>query len=342
MEFVCYADWESLPDSASALFDQGGKESVFFSRPWFENLTRTAAEDEQSMLLACVIEGSTVLAILPLFQNGTRHWESLVHRYSSLYSVLLATENQAEILNSLARGLDTLPFDSLRVYPVAEHDSHLQGLQEAMEAHGFQCHPYFRFYNWIHRTQGESYQDYLDSRPARVRNTIARKKRKLAREHEYDIRLYTNHNVDRAIADYSAVYNDSWKAHEQYSDVIEGLARSMSEAGWLRLAVLYVDEQPAAAQFWLVAGAKASIFRLAYNEAWKQYSPGSILTDYLMEQVIDRDKVTEIDFLTGNESYKQDWMSERRKRWGVNIARSQPEKGKLAKFVELLKTPFSH
>ena len=34
----------------------------------------------------------------------------------------------------------------------------------------------------------------------------------------------------------------------------------------------------------------------------------------MMEQVIDRDGVTSLDFLTGNERYKQDWMSERRER----------------------------
>jgi hypothetical protein len=62
---------------------------------------------------------------------------------------------------------------------------------------------------------------------------------------------------------------------------------------------------------------KASIFKLAYDKAWRDYSPGSILTRYLMQQVIDSDKVHEIDFLTGNDAYKQEWMSERRKRWAL-------------------------
>ena len=54
---------------------------------------------------------------------------------------------------------------------------------------------------------------------------------------------------------------------------------------------------------------------LSIGSAWKQYSPGSILTRFLMEYVIDTDKVDEIDFLTGNERYKQDWMSQRKARW---------------------------
>ena len=35
----------------------------------------------------------------------------------------------------------------------------------------------------------------------------------------------------------------------------------------------------------------------------------------MMEYVIDTDRVEEIDFLTGNDAYKQDWMSERRERF---------------------------
>ena len=67
-----------------------------------------------------------------------------------------------------------------------------------------------------------------------------------------------------------------------------------------------------------MANSKASIFKLNYDKAWKQYSPGSILMAFLIQHVIDNDKVGEIDFLTGNDAYKQDWMSERRERWRLN------------------------
>ena len=40
----------------------------------------------------------------------------------------------------------------------------------------------------------------------------------------------------------------------------------------------------AAAQLWFFVQGKASIFRLAYDEEWKRYSPGSILTAYLMSK----------------------------------------------------------
>ena len=37
----------------------------------------------------------------------------------------------------------------------------------------------------------------------------------------------------------------------------------------------------------------------------------------MMEHVIDVDQVEEIDFLTGNDAYKQDWMSARGEYSGI-------------------------
>ncbi len=326
MKFVCYDDWNQLPENANALFVKGSKESVFFSRPWFENLVNTALGNGQSMLLACVVEGDDVLALLPLMKRESEQWTILTHLYSSLYSLLLADNNRQEILECMVQGLTELPVYPLRLDPVSENDENIQSLQRAMQASGAECHSKFRFYNWIHRVNGQSFEDYLAARPARVRNTIARKKRKLEREHGYEIRLFVNQDLEQAIADFNAVYRASWKANELFGRFVEGLACSLSKPGWLRLAILYIEGQPAAAQFWFVVHGKASIFKLAYDEVWKQYSPGSILISYLMEYVIDTDKVEEIDFLTGNDAYKQDWMSERRERLSLYCGKPRMSK----------------
>ena len=328
MEFVCYDSWEQLPDSVDRLFARSEQESIFFSRPWFENLLEQSTEGEQHCLLACVRDGERIRALLPLARPAGEHGYPLKHLYTSLYTLLLDTHQRQEILACLIDGLRQLPMLSLQLDPVAEEDSNLKSLQQAMSACGFSCHRYFRFYNWVHRTQGESFADYMAARPSRVRNTIERKRRKLAREHPYRIRLFTDCDLDRALADYRTVYNASWKANEVFEPFVRGLAYRFAETGWLRLAVLYIDEQPAAAQFWFVAHGKASIFKLAYDEAWKRYSPGSILIAYLMEYAIDTDKVEEIDFLTGNDAYKQDWMSERRERWRLTCIDNTPRKNK--------------
>jgi hypothetical protein len=334
MKFVCYTDWDQLPESANALFQQAERDSLFFSRPWFESLT--AAPDDESMVLACVVAESKVLAILPLLKSAGNTGYALKHRYTSLYSLLLADDDQQRVLTCLVEGLSQLPLNALLLEPVADNDDRLDGLQGAMESAGYNCDRAFRFYNWFLRVQGQSYADYMAARPARLRNTIARKMRKLEREHGYEIRLFTGDEVPQKMSDYYAVYNASWKANEQYACLVDDMVARFSKAGWTRLAVLYINGRPAAAQLWFVHHGKASIFRLSYDQAWKQYSPGSILMSYLMEYVIDIDKVGEVDFLTGNDAYKQDWMSDRRERFAWSGVKTAKPAGWYQRSVESL------
>ena len=283
MKFVCYTDWDQLHDSANALFERGEKDSIFFSRPWFENLTR-ALDHDQTLVLACVVAGKNVMAILPLIKSIGNNFLSLKHRYTTHYSFLLADpendQDQQQILSCLVQGLNQLPLHSLLLEPIAKDDNRIVGLQGVMESAGYRCERFFRSYNWIYHVQGRSFKDYMADRPARLRNTISRKKRKLDREHGYEIRLFTGDEVPQAMSDYYAVYTASWKANEQYVGFLDGIVEGFSRPGWSRLAVLYVKGQPVAAQLWFVVRGKASIFRLAYDEAWKQYSPGSILTSF--------------------------------------------------------------
>ena len=337
MRFVCFSGWDQLPESANGLFAQGEKASLFVSRPWFESVTADGSENATRMLLACVIAGTKVLAILPLMKRPGQTWYSLRHRYTSLFSFLLDEHDRDQVLACLVEGLQQLPFQSLLLEPVATDDRHVNALQTCLESDGFSCHRSFRLYNWTHRLQGVSYRQYLAARPARLRNTIARKARKLAREQGFVTRVLIGDQVPPAMAEYHAVYRRSWKAHEQYPNLLEGMVKRFSSRGWSRLGLLSVRGQPVAAQLWVVLHGKASIFRLAYDEVWKHYSPGSILTGVLMEHVIDSDAVQEIDFLTGNEAYKQDWMSERRERWALSCVKEARPRGGFSQLTTSLR-----
>ena len=339
MKFICYADWNQLPESASALFVQEEKGSIFFTRPWFECLAASSLDDDHTIVLACVVDGDSVMAILPLMESaGSKTWYALRHGYTPLYSLLLAEDEQERVLSCLAQALGQLPINGLLLEPVARDDSKIIALKISLEAAGFGCEYIFRSYNWVYHLQGQSYTEYMAGRPAQLHNTIFRKIRKLERDHGYEIRLFTGEDVPRGMPDYYAVYNASWKQNETRNVGFQDcFVEAFSRAGWIRLAILYSKGQPVAAQLWFVRHNKASIFRLAYDRAWKQYSTGSILTSFLMEYVIDTDRVEEIDFLTGNEAYKQDWMSERRERFLMSCVKNKRPAFWFERVVESLK-----
>ena len=124
--------------------------------------------------------------------------------------------------------------------------------------------------------------------------------------------------LDAAAVDYARVFAASWKMQEPYAPAfVPALIRACAAVGWLRLGLLHVDGEPAAAQFWVVVGGTALIFRLAYDDRFLDLSVGTILTAHLMRHVLDVDKVATVDYGIGNDPYKRDWMSHRRERWGI-------------------------
>ncbi len=90
--------------------------------------------------------------------------------------------------------------------------------------------------------------------------------------------------------------------------MLKALAEAEGAAGTLRLGIASKDGRPVAAQIWLVEGVEATIHKLAYVEDMKALSPGTVLSVEMFRHAIDVDKVTRIDFGTGDDAYKRDWM----------------------------------
>jgi CelD/BcsL family acetyltransferase involved in cellulose biosynthesis len=89
----------------------------------------------------------------------------------------------------------------------------------------------------------------------------------------------------------------------------------------LRLGIARAEGEPIAAQMWTVEGGTAWIHKLAHTEASKPLSPGTTLSAALFEQVIDRDGVSLVDFGTGDDPYKRDWMEQVRPRFRLEMYR---------------------
>jgi hypothetical protein len=111
-------------------------------------------------------------------------------------------------------------------------------------------------------------------------------------------------------ADYERVYAQSWKPKEGSPAFLRRFAEEEGEAGTLRLGIAEIDGRPVAAQLWTVDHGAAYIHKLAHVEDAKAHSPGTLLSHALFAHAIDRDRVHTIDFGTGDDAYKRDWMEE--------------------------------
>lgn len=244
--------------------------------------------------------------------------QSLSNYYSSAYEPVAATgEDVSELIETWVRANPQV--DIFDINLLLKDSSAYLAVIAGFKAAGLWVQPYFRFSNWILDIRGRSFDDYFQSLPSKLKNTLARKQRKLDREVDWRIEIVqTGGDLEQALADYERVYAASWKTAETHKEFIrQFVLQSAQLYNWPRLGLLYIDQQPVAAQLWFVKDQCASIFKLVYDENFKHYSPGSVLTRAMMQAAIEIDQVQVVDYLTGDDVYKQDWMNQRRERWAI-------------------------
>ena len=341
---VCsFAALDALPEHALNMLSAAGDECFFDGLPWFQSLSRHALDAGDQVRIYCVEDvprSEGFQLILPMLVRNTprRLWKprklcSLSNYYSSLFGPVsngnIVPKTAEELMRTIAS--ESPRWDQIELRPL-DHDSRsFRLLVESLQAAGYVVQTYFCFGNWYLKVQDRNYEQYFLGLPAILKNTVNRKQKKLAKSGRAKLEIVTGGNLlDYAIEAFESVYRASWKTPEPYPEFVPGLIRMCAKTGALRLGLIHVDGQPAAAQLWIVQNRSALIYKLAYDERFEELSVGTILTAALMKHVIDVDKVAEVDYLTGDDAYKKNWMSHRRERWGILAMNPRTPLGALA------------
>jgi CelD/BcsL family acetyltransferase involved in cellulose biosynthesis len=246
----------------------------------------------------------------PLLQAGSRSaLRAVSNYYTPLFQAAPAGAPVARWVAELAGAA------SLELGPIDTASA--DAWADALHASGWRCFRRAAFGNWYLPCEGLGFDAYLAQRPAVTRNTYKRKLRQFTSAHG-GLRLSlvsSPEQLDEALVAYERVYSRSWKPLESHPAFIRSWARQCAAAGWLRLGLAWQGDEPIAAQFWYTAFGKAHVFKLAYDESATRMSAGTVLTGYLLQHALDHDQVREVDYLSGDDAYKQAWMSHRRQRW---------------------------
>ena len=344
-----YKDLDSLPDTYATAFEQGEAHSFYLTIPWYQCLARTVLDpSEEARIYVAEHETESTIPVGLMATRCTgaggkrfaaRRLSGLSNFYSMEYApvvrptVVPYTGIVDSIIAEICR--EEPPWDILDFDPVHRDSPSFSALVGALCKARMFVYTYYRFGMRYEVTAGKTSAAYMQERPSFLLNTYRRKLKKLKKEHEFRFELTTGEpGLERAMADYERIYSSSWKAPENYPEFIPTLMRTCAQAGSLRLGLIYVDGEPAAAQLWIVGGGRATIYKLAYDERFAPLSVGTILTVKLMEHVIDVDRVHEVDFGSGDQSYKKEWLPRRREYWGIMAFNPRTVRGVLAAIRE--------
>jgi hypothetical protein len=288
---------------------------------WYRNLVSTVYPNCTELRFYVLRHGQQVVAVLPLrAEKARRGWQlhSLSNYYTALYEPALTPglkpKEFAPLLTAVR--LDFPGAGSIQFAPMDPASHGYQTLLTALRLKAWVPFEFFAFGNW-YLTGQDKWTDYLASRNSTLRSTLKRMTKKFANDGGTLQIVNKAADLQSAIAAYEQVYAASWKKPEPYKTFTPGLLQACASQGWLRLGLAWLNGKPIAAQLWIVAHGRAEIYKVAYDESFKSYSPGTLLTAMLMEHVIEHDRVHEVDYLIGDDPYKKTWMSHRRERWGV-------------------------
>lgn len=301
--------------AARGTLDRERQPCLFDRLEWLDQLHRMVLRDKAPLLLRA--RESKADAWMPLMQLGGGQYGALANWYNFTWRPIFGGHYDEVTKLSLLRRLAATARDRTRrltLAPVPDEDGSASQIAAAFEASGWVVEMTECDENHYLRLAGRSFDQYWEGRPGQLKNTVKRKGRKGL----VSTRIETVFS-DASWADYERVYAKSWKPNEGSPEFLKQLARQESEAGAMRLGLAYIDGQPVAAQFWTVENGVALIHKLAHDERYLDASPGTLLSAALFQYAIDIDKVGEIDFGTGSDGYKRDWMEQVRPRYRIDL-----------------------
>lgn len=305
-----FDDFDTVAACALDRLDRTNQINLFDRLTWFRLLwqhcppgefpliARTRAENCDAWLFLAIVDGRNATSLA--------NWYTLSFR--PIFTADVPDTTKTGLLTALARRLGTGKscLSTIQLSPVPEKDASVEIIAKAFRRGGWFVETTPVMVNWTANVAGKSFEEYWAERPGEVRSTYARKLKKSG------ITVEVHTEFDPEIwSEYEDIYDDSWKDEEGSPEFLRAIFEHEAKNGALRLGIARIEGRAIAAQLWTVEGGTAIIHKLAYREDASAHSPGTILTTEMFRHVLDNDHVSLIDYGTGDDRYKSDWMDTR-------------------------------
>jgi CelD/BcsL family acetyltransferase involved in cellulose biosynthesis len=275
--------------------------SVFKTWEWLSSWWDHFGLGRQLMVTAVRCNGR-LIGILPMYWWRTRPLRVLRflgHPVGDELGPICAPADRPLVARALSRLLEESRWDLLLAeqVPADEQWSRVLG-GRVLTSEG---NPVLRF-------GAEGWQGFMRERSANFREQVRRRPRKLAREHHVRYRLVDGQEdlpaeLDTLFRLHRARWADTPSTlltHERFHRSVAELA---AQHKWLRLWVLDIEGQPAAAVYGFRFAGVESYYQAGRDPRWDHYHIGFVLLAHAIRQAA-QDSMAEYRLLRGGEQYK--------------------------------------
>ena len=178
----------------------------------------------------------------------------------------------------------------------------------------------------------DSWEQYLHAASRNFRRDLKRKEDRLRQEGDLSVVSITQpQDILAVLPELFAVDAESWKAEagsarfagEDVRMFFRTALLSMSENGQVEIWLARLDGSAIAFNLTILYGTKIYFYNGTYASSSGRHSPGFVLTGKMFRDACGRG-LTEIDFLRGEEVYKQRWTEEKRDCYQIVAGRKTP------------------
>ncbi|MCU0729297.1 MAG: GNAT family N-acetyltransferase, partial [Sphingopyxis sp.] len=285
-----------------------GQAHLFDRIDWFDALHAHCLSDQSAALLHTQ-SGASALWLMLMADQSSHTVSALANYYSFAWQPIWTGEptdsaQRHAMMTAAARALKQR-FAMLSLAPLPAENPDTAMLADALRSAGWLVDSRAASHNHWLDTNGRNFDEWWAARPGALRSTVQRKAKK-----GLVALTISDRFSDADWDDYEAVYRASWKPPESHPAFLRAWAEAESAAGTLRLGIARIDGAAVAAQFWSCDTGVAYIHKLAHVAGHDNLSPGTLLTHALFRHAFDIDRVRRIDFGTGDDGYKRDWMEQ--------------------------------
>jgi CelD/BcsL family acetyltransferase involved in cellulose biosynthesis len=230
-------------------------------------------------------------------------------------------------MRSLAVAIEALPWQVIILDNLVEGGANAQRLCAALAARG---HTIRRSPLWScpRLELPRSWDAYLATLSANRRQTLRRKERRLFRDHAAALVDYGEDRFEEGWAHLLRLHEQRWDdagggafRDSRSVRLLRQFAGEMAKQKRLWLTTLDLDGQPAASWYGFTSRDTVYFYQCGRDPRWERDSVGNVLMGMMIQRAIQQGYRT-FDFLRGDDRYKQQWTSGRRKTHETVIIRS--------------------
>ena len=302
-----FNDFDAVEQAAQGRLDRSHQNILFDRLHWFHRVSRYSSPQKTPIIAHA--QTDTAEAWLFLEHRTARTAASLTNWYTLAFRPVFSGDTDRIAKTALVTDMALLlatRVSQIELSPVPENDGSADLILSGFRNGGWIGFKSPKTVSWTIDVTGETFAQFWAKRPGQVRSTHDRKLKKYGTTCE----IHTEFDAT-TWAIYEEIYAESWKGEEGSLAFVRSMVEAKGQAGALRLGIARHDGRPIAAQLWTTENGRAIIHKLAYRADAAELSAGTVLSAAMFRHAIDVDRVNIIDYGTGDDRYKADWMDKR-------------------------------